>query len=228
MLPAADASGLCAAPLRADGIYEGMLTDEVTRQQVPVIAIIAENGDGRMSGEDGTYYYRLNVAESSNGLSGSFHGYSEAGHFPNGNQLTSGSLTATANSSGLSGTLTDTSGDTETLSLTFDGAYDLTSSLPMLAGDWSYAANGFTLTATISTDGTLSAVDSNGCSYSGAFGLIDPSFNAYNASYTLSCGGTDVTYTGVASYFPASGSAVAQIRMLSDDGAGHYLVADLQ
>lgn len=170
--PVSSPAPVCGAPVGADGIYEGTLTNQATQQENPVIAIIAENGDGRMSAQDGTYY-RLNVAQSSNDVSGSFYGYSQSAKFPNGNQSDSGSLTAVITSPGLSGTLTDKSDDTESLLLNFDNVYTLASSLSLLAGTWNYSANGFSLTATIQADGTFSAIDSNSCSYSGSFGLID-------------------------------------------------------
>ena len=130
---------------------------------------------------------------------------------------------------GLNGTLTDRSGDIENLSLSFDNVYTLASSLPTLAGSWTYSAGGFTWTVTIQQDGTFTATDSNGCTYAGNFSLIDPSVNVYAETYILTCNGVQVLYTGLASYFPATGSAApAQIKLLADDDAGHYLAADLQ
>jgi hypothetical protein len=171
----------------------------------------------------------LNVSQSSNTVTGSFSGYSQGAKFPDGSQSVAGSLTAVITSPGLSGTLTYTAGETAALFLNFDYAYNLGSSLSLLAGTWSYSANGFSLTATIQTDGTFSAVDSNSCSYSGSFGLIDSNVNAYSENYILSCNGSNVSYTGLASYFPMTGStAPAHIEMLADDNAGAYLVADLQ
>jgi hypothetical protein len=222
--------GACGAPMNvgADGIYAGTLTNKATQQEEPVVAIIAENGDGRMSGQDGTYY-RLNVNTSGNNVSGSFAGYSQGVTFPNGLQSTSGPLSAAVTSPGLNGTLTDQAGHAEALLLNFDNIYNLTSALATLAGTWSYSANGFSLTATIRFDGAFSAVDSSNCTYSGAFGLIDANFNIYSENYTRSCNGSSTTFTGLASYFPASGSAVpAEIKLLADDNAGDYLVADLQ
>jgi hypothetical protein len=218
----------CAAPnLGADGIYEGTLTDQATRQVTPVVAIIADNGDGRISGQDGTYY-RLTVATSGYNVSGDFSGYSQGVTFPNGRQSTAGSLSAQITASGLNGTLTDQAGDVEVLSLNFDNAYTLGSALPALAGAWHYAANGFSLTATINADGTFSATDSNACTYTGSFGLIDSNFNAYSESYIRLCNGNSLVFAGLASYFPTSGNAPAEIEMLADDGAGDYLVADLK
>jgi len=226
---AASSYGSCFAPVSvgADGIYEGTLTNTATQQENPVVAIIADNGDGRMSAQDGTYY-RLTVATSGNSVSGSFSGYSQVATFPNGRQVTSGSLSATLSAPGLSGTLTDQVGDAEALSLNFDNVYSLSSALPYLAGTWSYSVSGFSLTATIQADGTFSANDSNSCSYTGAFGLIDSNFNAYSEEYIRSCNGSSMTFTGLASYFPATGGASAQIKMLADDNSGDYLVAVLK
>ena len=54
-------------------------------------------------------------------------------------------------------------------------------------------------------------------------------FNVYSENYVRSCNGVNLTFTGLASYFPATGPAApAEIKLLADDNAGDYLVADLQ
>jgi hypothetical protein len=190
--------------------------------------IVALQGDGAISGQGGTYY-RLNVGLSGNNVSGTFYGISQGAKFPNGTQTTTGSVSAIATPPGLSGTLADQTGATDTLMLNFDTVYNLSPSLATLAGTWSYTFNGFSLTATIRPDGTFSAIDSNNCSYTGAFGLIDPNFNAYSESYTRSCNGANVTFTGLATYFPPSGNTTtADIKLLADDSVSEFLVADLQ
>jgi hypothetical protein len=159
-------SSVCAVPAGAEGFYEGTITNTAARRATHVIAISGANGEGRVSGQDGTYY-RLSLAQGDNILSGSFHGYSEGANFPNGAQSDAGSVAAVITQRGTRGTLTDQSGNAETLSLNFDNNYTLASSLPMLAGTWSFSVNGFSLIAALQMDGTLSAVDSNSCSYSG-------------------------------------------------------------
>ncbi len=224
--------GGCVPPpiIGGAGYYEGTLTSQGTAapQATPVVAIIADNGDGTMSGQNGTYY-RLNVSLPGNNVSGTYYGLSQGANFPNGTQATSGSVSAFATPPGLSGTLADQSGATGSLQLNFDTVYNMSSSLATLAGTWSYTANGFSLTATIRPDGTFSATDSSSCSYTGAFVLIDPNFNAYSESYTRSCNGAKVTFTGLATYFPPSGNnTVADIKMMADNKTSEFLVADLQ
>lgn len=211
----------------ADGIYEGTLSTGTSQPENPVFAIIDVNGDGRISAQDGTYY-RLTLSAVSTSVSGTFTGFSQGVSFPNGSLTTSGSLSAMLTPPGIDGTLTDQGGNSQMLALNFDNAYGLGSSLATLAGTWNYSANGFSLTATIQTDGTFTALDASGCSYSGSFGLIDPNFNAYSESYTRSCNGTILQFTGLASYFPAAGTSAAQIMLLADDDAGQYLVAILK
>ena len=215
--------GSCApAPVpSAGGVYEG------TVQGTPVVAIIAENGDGRISAQDGTYYH-LNVATQGSGVSGSYFAYSGSGPFPNGTLSTTGTLSAVLTPSVLTGTLTDQTGLTASLGLNFDNVYNIGSALPTLAGTWSFTANGFSLTATILPDGTFTATDSAGCAYHGAFVVIDPNFDAYGESHVLSCNGVNVNFTGLASYFPPSPSVGASIQLFADDGAGDYLAVDLQ
>ncbi len=218
--------GGCTAPvITGDGYYEGTLTSQ--GQSSPVVAIIADNGDGAIAGQDGTYY-RLNVSLPGNSVTGTYYGLSTSTDFPNGTLATSGTISAAA-SPNLNGSLMDQTGAGESFALNFDTVYNLGSALSTLAGTWSYTANGFSLTATIRPDGTFSAVDSNNCSYEGAFGLIDPNFNAYSEKYIRSCGGVNVTFTGLATYFPPSGnSSTADIKLLADDNTSEFLVADLQ
>ena len=221
-------SGGCAGPvITGDGYYEGTLTGQGNTPPTPVVAIIADNGDGAIAGQDGTYY-RLNVSLPGNTVTGTYFALSQGPNFPNGTQATSGSISAVA-SPNLNGALSDQTGATESLAFNFDTVYNLGSSFATLVGTWTYTANGFSLTATIRPDGTFSAIDSNNCSYSGAFGLIDPNFNAYSENYIRTCGGVNVTFTGLATYFPPAGNtSTAEIKLLADDNVSEFLVADLQ
>jgi hypothetical protein len=207
------------------GYYQGTLTAQAGAPSAPVVAIIAENGDGAISAQDGSYY-RLNVGFSATQISGTFVGLSPG---TGGTLSSSGSVNAQATSGGgLSGTLTAGSGAADTFQLNFDSVYNMASSLAALAGTWSYTANGFSLTVTIAADGTFTGTDSGNCSYKGAFGIIDPATNAYSETYARSCSGASLTFTGLAAYLPPSNGTNAEIEMMGDDNAGDFLVAALQ
>src|ERR1700675_2804265 len=66
-------SGGCSGPagITGDGYYEGTLTGQGNAQALPVVAIIADNGDGTIAGQDGTYY-RLNVSLPRNDVTGTY------------------------------------------------------------------------------------------------------------------------------------------------------------
>lgn len=219
----------CYNPSPVAGIYEGTLRDQASQQQTPVVAIIADDGEARISGQNATYY-RLNVFSSGYSASGSFSAYSQGPDFANGTLTTSGSFSAAPISAGLNVTLTleYNDGDSATLALKFDQTYNAPSALSMLAGSWTYTSGSFTLNASIQSNGTLSGTDSNSCTYSGDFSLIDETFDAYDATYTLTCNGVNQTYSGLASYFPATLSAPAQIKLYADDQTGGFLAATLQ
>jgi len=218
----------CGSSYGADpsGIYEGSLTDTVTQQSTPAVAVIDENGDGRMMGQSGTYY-RFNQVNTS--------GYSVSSSvsvFPGNGSTIQGSLNGSLTQAGLSGTLTATGSDPQSLSLNFDNNYYLSSSLPTLAGTWTYTSSSFTLNLSIQPSGAFTGSDSNSCSYSGYFNLVDPQYNAYSENFTLTCGTASTSYFGLSYFIPAAGTGSnatpAMINFLADDNNGHFVSALLQ
>ncbi|MGC1521042.1 MAG: hypothetical protein WA803_05835, partial [Steroidobacteraceae bacterium] len=156
------------------GYYQGTLTPQGGTQSTPVVAIIADNSDGAMSAQDGSYY-RFNVGFTASTISGTYVSLAPG---TGGTQKTSGSISAQGTSSALSGTLTTGSGAAAAaFDLNSEAVYNQPSALATLMGAWSYTANGFSLTVTIATDGTFTGNDSNNGSYSGTFGIINPVFN---------------------------------------------------
>lgn len=218
-----------------DGIYEGSSTGPSSPQGTPVVAIVAENGQGRIAGADGSYY-RLNVGTSGNSLNGAYSNYTQAGSAQpaalssGGSQGTSGTIGGVITSNGLNMTLNDATNAPQSLTLTFDATYNRSSSLAGLAGNWTATANGVTLTATVQPDGSFSASDSNNCTYQGSFSLIDPTFDVYAETHVRSCAGVAATFTGLAAILPTNtGSTTAtEIKLMTDNNAGEYLVADFQ
>ncbi len=159
------------------GMYAGSLSERPESQGQTVISILAENGDGRMSGGNDTYY-RLKVDTARSNLSGTFTGYSQSGSLPNGKHVIAGSITGVAAAANLNATLSG-SGHTQSLAMTFENTHHSGSSLTTLAGNWTSTSKGMTLTATIQPDGSFIGLDSNNCTYAGAFSLINAKFNVY-------------------------------------------------
>ena len=208
------------------GIYEGSLTDTVTQQTTPAVAVIDENGDGRMTTGSGTYYsFGVNTS--------GYNLYGNVLAFPGNGSTAQGSLNGSLTQAGLSATLSITGSDAAALSLNFDNNYFLASSLPTLAGSWaSNNSSGFNLSLSIQSSGAFTGTDSNNCSYSGNFSLVDPNYNAYSERFTLTCGSASSNYFGLSYYIPASGSGSnatpAMINFLADDNNGHFVSALVQ
>ncbi len=211
----------CAPPPGTGGVFQG------TVQGTPAVAIYADNGEMFIGVQNGTYY-RITTTPQSTTLTGTYVAYSSSSVFPNGTDATTGTISATESASGMSGTLTDKSGSTASFSLNANADYVTGSQLSNLAATWSYTASGFSLTMTISSGGALSGTDSNECSYSGSFTLIDEVYDAYAESYVQTCNGVSAAYKGLATYVAPSGTATAQLELLADDGAGAFLDITLQ
>lgn len=212
-----------------DGIYEGAV-GSTTGPASPVVAIIADDGQGRIATQDG-HYYRLNVRASGNSLGGSFSSISQAAVSPgNGAATPSGSVEGQMTPTGLNLTLTDAMSPPQPLTLQFDDVYGQRSALAYLGGVWTATSNGLTLTATIQADGSFSAADSNNCTYSGSFSLIRSAFNVYAESHIRSCNGIATPFDGLASLLPANSTSGAstQLRLLTDNGTNESLSADFQ
>jgi len=103
-----------------DGIYEDAVKPSTTGPGSPVVAIIADDGQGRVATQDGRYY-RLNVRASGNSLGGSFSSISDAAvSSGNGAPTQSGSLEGQLTPTGLNLTLTDSMSPPQPLTLQFD------------------------------------------------------------------------------------------------------------
>jgi hypothetical protein len=191
------------------------------------VAILADNGDMRIGVQNGTYYH-LTVAPQTSTIAGSYFAYSTGAAFPNGTDSTTGTVSATEGGATLTGTLTDHSGTTKALTLNDNPVYTTGSALANLGGTWSSTTGGFSVTATIASDGSFTATDSHGCSYSGAFTQIDERYDVYAENHVLTCNGVNTNFDGLATFFPASGNAGASIELLADDSTGAYLVVTFQ
>ncbi len=215
------------------GVYEGSLTDTVTQQTTPVVAVIDEAGNGRIMAQNGTYYAMNNdIYTNGNGVYAQYVAYSGTG------SSVAGSLSGQLQNDGalLDATLTATGSDTLSVTLNFDNVYYTPSSLPTLQGAWAYTSSSFSLNLSIQPTGAFSGTDSNNCSYNGYFNLVDPQFDAYTENFTLTCGSTTTQYFGQAYYVPSTTSTSstgttttpAEINFLADDNNGHFVSALVQ
>ncbi|MBS0393165.1 MAG: hypothetical protein JSR54_00995 [Proteobacteria bacterium] len=225
--------GSCSAvsSVGAPGIYTGPIVNSTYPQGIQTVALISETGDGRLATADGSFY-RLSVNPVGASLSGTYTAYSLNSQLPNGLATSSGLVSGSVTPTALNATLMDSTQLTQTATLTLDNTYYLGASLPTILGNWQYQSGGFSITMTVASDGVLTASDSNGCTYSGNFSVVDPRYDLYAEHHVRTCAGTVTSFDGFAAFFPATGAGTAgtpsELKLLTDDGAGDYVIADFQ
>jgi hypothetical protein len=106
----------------------------------------------------------------------------------------------------------------------------LPASFAALAGTYTYALNGATVSLTFATDGNVSGQDSNNCIYAAKVLIASPTVNVYEVAGTQTCVSSVAALTGIASVNPATDSQAASIDLELDDGnaAGFFVLAAKQ
>ena len=107
-------------------------------------------------------------------------------------------------------------GDVGKLTMTYNPIFENDSSLELLEGQWSFTdRDGLVIDAQIS-NGVLAGIDSDRCTYSGKFAIINSDFNAYGVRiHIANCHSVDGEYEGLA-YMDSEtidGENVSIIRM---------------
>ncbi|MDA8171451.1 MAG: hypothetical protein M0Z48_06440 [Nitrospiraceae bacterium] len=175
------------------GIWQGSFHDNYTNQDYQLIGIVIGSGEARFVAPQGAYQYVGNVSASGNNLSGSLTGYSSS----NGQPFETVSATGTVQAkSSISGTYDNHAGDTGTFSMSYNSWYDRQSSLSLLAANTWHGLTpwGYSMSATIDSNGNITGGDTSGCAYSGTASIIDPAHDAYRINVTLS--GSSCTLNG--------------------------------
>jgi hypothetical protein len=125
----------------------------------------------------------------------------------------------------------DYSGDTVTLSATYDSEYELTPSLSIIAGTYSgYAVTSAgveAVTVSVSATGAVSGTSASGCSFSGV-ATPRSKGNVYNNSVTFSgspCANGTATVTGIG-YWDATSATLYSAALNTERSNGFLFVAE--
>lgn len=215
----------CCVYATPGGLYDGTLNPGNTQQQDNVYAIVDENGYGRMIDYTSGDYYPLALNNNGLTLGGTYQVFGAAAGTP----IQSGTVSGQLYVNGLSATLSNSNGTSDSLNTLLDFTYFNSSSVEMLAGNWSYDAGGnsFGITMSVAGTGNWTGTDTDGCSYSGDFALDNPYYDAYYVSYTQTCGQTADHFSGIAAYYYADSQYPSGIEILADDGAGSFLAVEV-
>jgi hypothetical protein len=182
-------------PTNAGGIWGGTASSD--GQTIDLAGVVTEDGEGRFVAENGIQY----VFDEVKGVGGDVELdfiaiVPSGGTFQDGSTVTTGTLTGTvAERSSLSGDYSLATGETGTVSMTYDALYERDSSLDKLTGNWDEEFG----VVTFDPDGSFFEQDSFGCVYDGQASIVDPDFNVYALTMTVSsCGaGVDGDYSGL-------------------------------
>jgi hypothetical protein len=182
------------AATQAGGIWEGTATtDGVT---LTFAGVVTEDGQARFVDENGTQYIVSNASGNDGSLTLNFTAVAQFGFtFLDGSTVTTGSLTGTVvERSSIEGTYSVATGESGTVSMSYDSVYDRDSSFDKLTGMWN---EDFGI-VTYDPDGSFFEQDSFGCVFDGEASIIDPQYNAYGLSMNVSlCGDFDGEYSGL-------------------------------
>lgn len=177
------------------GIWEG--TSNTAGMILNLVGVFTERGEGRFFDDNGTQYIVSGISGNDGNVTMNFTAIAQFGFvFVDGSTVSTGTINGTVvERVSMEGNFSLATGETGTLSLTYNALYDRDSSLAKLTGSWS-ETNGI---VTFDPDGSFFEQDSFGCVADGQASIIDPAFNVYALAMTVSlCGaGVDGQYAGL-------------------------------
>lgn len=194
-------SGTAGSPADAaaatDGIWQGSLTNELTKTKTPWSAIVSADGRFHLRS---TGHTQMAGTLDVDGNAYTGEGFAETGGatWHDGSQVSTLTVAGTiAERDRLSGDFVLASGDAGCFEFAYDAElYERPSSLDLVAGrwidydDWSWLWVALDVTA----EGAITGLDIYGCDYAGAMVLQDERFNLYTVALDI-MQRTDDSYT---------------------------------
>ncbi|MDR3416488.1 MAG: hypothetical protein P4L83_09910 [Nevskia sp.] len=221
-------------PATADpgGIYGGTLNNAATRAADQLFGIADEMGNAVFIDKTSPTIYRTTIHAEGGQYSSPFRAYAVGGsNFPGGAAVATGTLSGTVTThGGITGSDAISSGSVNTFNASYLAAqYQIPASFATIAGNYEYNTSGASgiesARFSVTSGGTICGRNSLGCSISGAMTIPNPSYNAYDISAGLNCGGTITQVTGLATYTPPAAPASANLTFEFDDGQNFAVTA---
>ena len=211
------------------GLWAGTVTDNVFNEPQFFLGVSTDDGRFRFLSADTLGQFVGTFDASGTSLSGSGVGIAPVGSTWLDDSTTidiafTGTISERVS---MSGNWSGGTGETGTFSFAYDGIYERGSSLSTVAGSWVSLDefNNPVGSITIDAEGRMDAQDAAGCLYSGDVSIINPSYNAYNLSLTVtSCGEFNGAYSGLA--VVADAAATDDLLIYSVDNANWFIIAE--
>lgn len=183
-------------PTNAGGIWDG--TSTAGGQTIALTGVVTENGDGRFFDDNGTQYIVSSMSGNDGSITMNVTAVAQFGFmFEDGSTVTTGTLRGTiVERMSFNGDWSLTTGESGTLSMTYDPLYERGSSLTKLEGMWDESGLG---TVVFDPDGSFFEEDIFACVFNGQTSIIDPDYNVYEMNLTISLCGPEVDgqYSGL-------------------------------
>jgi hypothetical protein len=185
-------------PTNAGGVWEGSTFIDQSGLAFETIGVVTENnGEARFVNEQGQQFILSGVSGTGGNISATITAISPIGFtFIDGSTVTTGTLTGTLVERGsLDGNWSLNTGETGTITMSYNNLYDRGSDLARMLGTWE---DSFGVVYSVDAVGDIFAQDAFGCVYDGAVTIINASYNAYQVALTVSnCPGVDGNYSGL-------------------------------
>ena len=172
-----------------DGIWIGTYTINGTDTDFDVVIY-----DNQLFGFTSSLGYEGVLTLDNTSISGTLNEYINTGEL-SGTVSIDGTV---VENTSITGSLGDAGATFATFELSMDELYDRTASLQKVVGNWSITIGSYTLTFSISDNGTFDGFDGT-CYFNGDIAAPNTSHNIYQISYIVSsCGSLNGDYSGLA------------------------------
>lgn len=213
------------SPTNAGGVWEGSTFNNDIQQTFLTVGVITENnGEARFLNDQGQQIVLSAMSGNDGNISATLTGYAAPGTtFQDGSIVTTGTFTGTVvERTSISGNWSVSTGETGTLTMSYNDVYERDSDLARTLGTW---MDSFGVVYNVDAAGNIFAQDAFDCVYNGAVGIIDSSYNAYRITMNVSsCPGVNGDYTGLGVLTDDVGLDDAFIIQLD---SGSLIVADV-
>ena len=202
-----------------------MSFNDQSGQTVPTIGVVTEgNGEGRFVNAAGIQFILSGVSGNDGALNATITAIAPLGFvFLDGSMVTAGTLTATViERTSIEGSWVLNTGETGTITMSYDPLYERDSDLSLMAGMWT---DSFDVVYTVQTNGDFFAQDSFGCVFDGAISIINAAYNAYRLIMTISlCPGINGDYSGLGVLVDINGTNDGLVVQMDN---GSYIFTDV-
>lgn len=185
-------------PTNAGGVWEGSTFNNNAGLTFQTVGVVTENnGEGRFVNDQGVQFILSGISGTNGNFSATITAIAPFGTvFIDGSSVTSGTITGTVvERTSLQGDWTLNTGETGTMTMSYDSIYERGSNLSRTTGMW---IDSFGVVYTIEANGDFFAQDAFGCVFDGNVSILDASFNAYGLTMTVSiCPSVNGNYSGL-------------------------------